>query len=289
MNKKNISIITILLVILLSVGVGFNKLFSKEQKNDNNKSKTIISSNIENDESNNEEDESKEVEDSDKENENKEVEDSDKGNENKEVEKSEITSEEESNKNESENSTVINETTKPSDEATTRPNNTTIRPSDEVATKPSNEASTKPSNDKVEETTQPQPQNQTVTIAISCKTAINNGVNTQPGFTHLPSNGVILSTMEVEIKDGDTVFDVLVKATRQKGIHMEYTGSGSNIYIEGINNLYEFDGGRKSGWMYSVNGWYPNYGCGTYKLKANDVIEWNYTCDLGNDLGANMR
>ena len=70
---------------------------------------------------------------------------------------------------------------------------------------------------------------------------------------------------------------------------MEYTGSGSNIYIEGINNLYEFDGGRNSGWMYSVNGWYPNYGCGTYKVKENDVIKWNYTCDLGNDLGANMR
>ena len=67
---------------------------------------------------------------------------------------------------------------------------------------------------------------------------------------------------------------------------MEYTGAGSTIYIEGINNLYEFDGGNNSGWMYSVNGWYPNYGCGTYRVKQSDVIEWNYTCDLGKDLGA---
>ena len=213
MNKKNISIITISLIILLSVGIGFNKLFSTAQKNDNNKSETIISvsSNIENDESNNKEYENKEVEESDKTNENKEVEDSNKDNENKEVEKSEIASDKEYNKKESENSNVSNESTKSSDEATAKPNNTTIKPSDE---------STKPSNDKVEETTQAKPQSQTVTIAISCKTAINNGLNSQPGFTHLPSNGTILSTMEVELKDGDTVFDVLVRATRQKGIHM---------------------------------------------------------------------
>ena len=86
-------------------------------------------------------------------------------------------------------------------------------------------------------------------------------------------------------KKGDTVFDILVKVTRKKGIHMEYRGSGSNTYIEGINNLYEFDGGSNSGWMYSVNGVYPNYGVGAYKVKSSDVIKFNYTCNLGADLG----
>ena len=56
-------------------------------------------------------------------------------------------------------------------------------------------------------------------------------------------------------------------------------------YIEGINNLYEFDCGELSGWMYSVNGWYPNYGCSRYQVQDGDVIEWHYTCDLGEDLG----
>ena len=89
-------------------------------------------------------------------------------------------------------------------------------------------------------------------------------------------------------KKGDTVFDILVKVTRKKGIHMEYRGSGSNTYIEGINNLYEFDGGSNSGWMYSVNGVYPNYGVGAYKVKSSDVIKFNYTCNLGADLGARV-
>ena len=43
------------------------------------------------------------------------------------------------------------------------------------------------------------------------------------------------------------------------------------------DSLYEFDGGRWSGWMYCVNDWYPNYGCGQYAVKNGDVIEWNYT------------
>ena len=34
-----------------------------------------------------------------------------------------------------------------------------------------------------------------------------------------------------------------------------------------------------------VNGWYPNYGSSRYQLKDGDVVEWRYTCDLGNDVG----
>ena len=59
----------------------------------------------------------------------------------------------------------------------------------------------------------------------------------------------------------------------------------NSAYIEGIANLYEFDCGELSGWMYKVNGWFPNYGCSRYRLTEGDVVEWVYTCDLGNDVG----
>ena len=62
----------------------------------------------------------------------------------------------------------------------------------------------------------------------------------------------------------------------------------NSAYVEGINNLYEFDVGSLSGWMYNVNGWYPNYGCSRYQVKDGDVVEWRYTCDLGYDLGSGM-
>ena len=57
------------------------------------------------------------------------------------------------------------------------------------------------------------------------------------------------------------------------------------IQIEGIANLYEFDCGELSGWMYKVNDWFPNYGCSRYELKDGDKVEWVYTCDLGKDVG----
>ena len=87
------------------------------------------------------------------------------------------------------------------------------------------------------------------------------------------------------IEEGDTVFDVLAFVCEKYKIHMSYRGgTSSGCYVDGINNLYEFDGGRWSGWMYCVNDWYPNYGCGVYYVKPGEVIEWNYTCDLGCDL-----
>ena len=77
------------------------------------------------------------------------------------------------------------------------------------------------------------------------------------------------------------------KACREAGIHMEYTdtpGYGS-AYIEGIGNLYEFDGGPLSGWMYRVTGTFPNKGCSGAAAAPGDRVEWVYTCDLGRDVG----
>lgn len=103
----------------------------------------------------------------------------------------------------------------------------------------------------------------------------------------IPENGVIYETREVEFYEGESVFDVLLREVKKEKIHMEFTMTPvyNSNYIEGINNLYEFDGGELSGWMYKVNGWFPNYGCSRYQLKDGDVIEWLYTCDLGRDVG----
>ncbi len=98
----------------------------------------------------------------------------------------------------------------------------------------------------------------------------------------------ILPATRVEIRKGDTVYDVLLRVTRQQGIQMEARGSGKTLYVEGINNLYEFDGGPESGWMYQVNGVFPNYSAGVYDLRHGDRIEWRYTRDLGRDIGASF-
>ncbi len=128
----------------------------------------------------------------------------------------------------------------------------------------------------------------TCTFSIECSTILNNLDMLEPDKLEMvPTGGTILSKTTVTFYEGESVFDVLQRLCRDEGIHMEssWTPIYNSAYIEGIHNLYEFDCGSLSGWMYRVNGWYPNYGCSRYQLKDGDVVEWRYTCDLGNDIG----
>ena len=128
----------------------------------------------------------------------------------------------------------------------------------------------------------------TCTFSISCATILNNWDDCDESKKPLvPADGVILPTTTVTFTEGESVFDVLQRLCRENKIHMEFswTPMYNSAYVEGINNLYEFDVGSLSGWMYSVNGWFPNYGCSRYALQNGDVVNWVYTCDLGYDVG----
>ena len=305
MNKKKISIVAVSAVVIVSLGLGFNSIFKKANTLETDNNDTVVSDqSIETGDELNTEEAKVDKTKTEKENkENKKNEDttdsSSNSNENSSKStKTDGTETKKPNNDEVEKTDNSSEKPKPSNNEKPKPGNSSEKPkpSNNEKPKPGNSSekpkpgnsSTKPKPENNQTITSPKPKNKTVTIAISCKTAINNGLNKKPGFSHLPSNGIILQNMKVEFNEGDTVFDILVKITRKKGIHMEYRGSGSNTYIEGINNLYEFDGGSNSGWMYSVNGVYPNYGVGAYKVKSSDVIKFNYTCNLGADLGARV-
>ena len=128
----------------------------------------------------------------------------------------------------------------------------------------------------------------TCTLTIRCDAILDN-MDWLDVEKHelVPGDGVILSAVTVTFYEGESVFDVLRRETKRAKIHMEYVNVPmyNSAYIEGINNLYEFDVGELSGWMYKVNDWFPNYGCSRYLLSQDDVIEWAYTCDLGRDVG----
>lgn len=141
-----------------------------------------------------------------------------------------------------------------------------------------------------------EPENQTVnnektytcTFSIECSTILNNLADLESEkLDEVPSNGIILPTTTVTFYEGESVYDVLQRVCKENSIQMEasWTPIYNSAYVEGIHNLYEFDCGNLSGWMYRVNGWYPNYGCSRYQLAQGDIVEWRYTCDLGNDVG----
>jgi hypothetical protein len=134
------------------------------------------------------------------------------------------------------------------------------------------------------------PESKTITVTIECKSVLDNMDSLDLSLVkYVPDDGVILKKTKYVLREGDTAFDVLDRATRYNKIQMEYQGADlnkySSAYIEGINYLYEYSCGELSGWMYSVNGKFPKYGCSNYKLKDGDDVVWSYTCDLGRDVG----
>lgn len=124
----------------------------------------------------------------------------------------------------------------------------------------------------------------TCTLSVRCDTAVGK---TSGKESVIPTDGMILPEQTVVFHEGESVFNVLVREMKRNKIHLEFVNTPvyNSAYIEGIGNLYEFDCGELSGWMYRVNGWFPNYGCSRYQLRDGDKIEWVYTCDLGKDIG----
>ena len=130
----------------------------------------------------------------------------------------------------------------------------------------------------------------TCILYVRCDTILNN-INWLDREKHylVPKDGVIFEEKTVTFYEGESVFNLLLREMKRNNIHLEFVNTPiyNSAYIEGIANLYEFDCGELSGWMYKVNDWFPNYGCSRYQLKDGDKVEWVYTCDLGVDVGGN--
>lgn len=128
----------------------------------------------------------------------------------------------------------------------------------------------------------------TCTLSISCGAILEHmDWLEEEKVSLVPADGWILQSVETTFYEGESVFNVLQRTCKQNGIHMEFSNTPmyNSAYIEGIANLYEYDCGDLSGWMYKVNDWFPNYGCSRYALSDGDVVCWLYTCELGDDIG----
>ncbi len=128
----------------------------------------------------------------------------------------------------------------------------------------------------------------TCTLEIRCDTLLKNLDKLSTGKAELvPEDGTLLTKTTVTFEPGATVFDVISHKLREEQIHFEYVDAKAygSTYIEGIGNLYEYDCGEQSGWLYFVNGISPGLGCSGYAVENGDEIVFAYTCDFGADLG----
>lgn len=84
-----------------------------------------------------------------------------------------------------------------------------------------------------------------------------------------------------------TVGEVFLRALDEAGL--EHIGYSKNYIssIKGPNGwLGEFDNGKDSGWMYTVNGTHPNVGLRDYIAKDGDIIVWHYTDNYKKEEGS---
>ncbi|MEE0944703.1 MAG: DUF4430 domain-containing protein [Clostridia bacterium] len=129
-------------------------------------------------------------------------------------------------------------------------------------------------------------QNHYCTLFVRCDSVLNNMEKLSKEAV-VAENGIIFTSSQVEINEGESVFDLLLRTMKKEKIPFEFSNTPgyNSAYIEGINNLYEFDCGALSGWMYKVNGEFVQKSCSEVYIKAGDVVEWLYTCDMGKDIG----
>ncbi len=152
---------------------------------------------------------------------------------------------------------------------------------DEEKTAPKKKTENKPQQAPAEEEL-------TCRLSVRCDTILNNFERLDKAKTGIvPADGVIFAEKTVTVHAGESVFDILKREMKNSKIHLEFVNTPvyNSTYVEGIANLYEFDCGELSGWMYRVDGEFPKCGSSSYKIKGGEKIEWIYTCDLGRDIG----
>lgn len=117
------------------------------------------------------------------------------------------------------------------------------------------------------------------TLSVSCSVLCDNlSYLPEEKVALVPENGIIFDEQTVNFTLGESVFDILLREMQKNKIHLEFskTPAYDSVYIEGISNLYEFDAGEGSGWVYKVNGKPPAFGCSQYVAEENDKIEFIY-------------
>ena len=98
---------------------------------------------------------------------------------------------------------------------------------------------------------------------------------------YLPDYVTWIPTRTYVLDKGSTVYDLWIKATGDAGIRS--VGAERNyvetVYAPGGYALSEFTNGKRSGWMYTINGSHPGFGLKEQELHDGDKVIWHYVND----------
>ncbi|MCI7805232.1 MAG: DUF4430 domain-containing protein [Oscillospiraceae bacterium] len=119
-----------------------------------------------------------------------------------------------------------------------------------------------------------------VLMSVNCSEILENMDSLDSGLEeYIPEYGLVVEDKAYPIKDGDTVYDLLIRVAKENKIQIESKGFFGNREIEGINYIYNSSCGKGSRWIYKVNGEIQQPVCSDYKLKDGDIVQWIYVCN----------
>lgn len=184
-------------------------------------------------------------------------------------------------------------------ESTTKSSTTKITTTESAAAESTAETTTVQETTRKTQKTEPEKPSSVCYLTIDCRNIEKDLSSLKKGKRiFVPKSGYILNETAVAFEAGESAFDALKRACKENvctdnckycqkgGIQLEFsfTPAYKSYYVEGIHQLYEKDCGSLSGWMYCVNGKYPDVASSEYKLKNGDRITFAYTVSMGDDL-----
>lgn len=131
------------------------------------------------------------------------------------------------------------------------------------------------------------PRSSKITVSVSIYGDSKHGAS--GGVHGLAMGGLSLWASEhnMEADTSETVWDVLKRVFSKYSMSVDASDNNqyNTIYIASVNGLGEFDNGKLSGWMYTVNGSHPDVGVSARYLKQGDEIILHYTDDYTKEEG----
>ena len=128
------------------------------------------------------------------------------------------------------------------------------------------------------------PGDMTVFLEIECVDILNNYELLDKGLKDsgiVPNDGVVLANKEYILRNDDTPYNILLRATKASKISIVTQSSQvfGTMYVQSIAGISEKGCGVMSGWMCFVNDEAINVGISQYKLKNKDKITIKFVCD----------
>lgn len=175
----------------------------------------------------------------------------------------------------SENETGVQENKTENEEKTESQNTTSTTESSQTKTNKNSEKKS------MNQSSSTQENSGTTTASQPSKETQNNTSKPAETVSYnlvIKGKGSYILQENVTIQDGQTVYDVLLSATKQHHIEFQAVDSQYGMYVVNIGGLKaaNYGGNANNGWVYKVNGVSPPSSANKKTLKSTDQIEWTY-------------